>query len=337
MAATGSDETGCRQETASRQNRSSWRRIVSIVILISRHISRLESSVFQIAQDARPELDTVAQRQGVGMGRAFLRTRENVKSTEDHFCTPRPVPICELIGAAGKRQMHRDSDNLRHRVTRWTSVQKVLIPIFDPPVVGCCCSKTGERESGCEDVFAEAGVGVFCVEGVDEQRIPRVDGPGLMFGGQRGCRRHFLWNPTWVNPGPERLVEADHAEYFILQSTSCQRSRLRGRPMRCPRQQMPRCARNDKGLGNKEKAGGDFLQPCGQRFASLDEGVRGSLLRSISGRPPRRSDLRSSLWSMPRRSLLRTSLLRPRIHKLPRRRAIVSVSRRSSRHGWRPT
>ena len=58
-----------------------------------------------------------------------------------------------------------------------------------------------------------------------------------------------------------------------------------------------------------------------------------SLSRSAEIRQGR-SDRRSSPWSRPPRSPSRTSPSSPRRHRLPRRRAAASASRRSDRRGW---
>lgn len=72
--------------------------------------------------------------------------------------------------------MDCNADDFGERLVRRTSVQKVLVPIADLPVRGSGGGETGEREGRCEDMLAEAGIGIFGVEGVDEQGVAGLNG-----------------------------------------------------------------------------------------------------------------------------------------------------------------
>src|SRR5262245_41288349 len=67
VTTTRGDEAGRGEETAPRKNRSPRRRVVGVFILVRGYVTRLKTPVFDITHNARPQLDSITQRQRVGV------------------------------------------------------------------------------------------------------------------------------------------------------------------------------------------------------------------------------------------------------------------------------
>src|SRR3984957_4125305 len=227
VASAGSDEAGSGEKAVARKNFSARRRIVAIVAFVSRNVAQLQRVCLDVAEDARPELHARTESEGSGGRRTFVRARENMQTAEDHLRSAGSIPVGEFIRAFGERQMHRNADNIRHGMRRRPTVEQVLVPIFDAPVRGRSRGEAGERECRRQDVLAEAGVRVLGIEGINQERIVRLERAGSDNGIKRRRNLHFKWNPAFGNRAKERLVRAGHyAMYFTLQSTSSQHSYL---------------------------------------------------------------------------------------------------------------
>src|SRR5581483_7976891 len=153
--AGGGEEAGSRQKVAAR----SW--ILPVVGFVIRCIAGLQLPCFNIGQDARPELDTVAQRKGVGMRRALVRAGEHVQASEYDRTSAVSIPAGKLKRAAREGEVHRDADDFRQRVAGRAAVEQVFVPVLDAPVSGRDRREAGERERWRQNVLAEAGVRVL--------------------------------------------------------------------------------------------------------------------------------------------------------------------------------
>lgn len=141
---------------------------------------------FDIGEDARPELHAIAKSECIGVWGAFFRTREHMEAPEDHLAAAGTKPVGELEGAAGEGEMDGNADDFGHGVDGRSAVEQVFVPVAETPMWRRGCGEASEGESGCEDVLAEAGIGVFRVEGIDQQGIARLDGCGCDGGEERG-------------------------------------------------------------------------------------------------------------------------------------------------------
>jgi hypothetical protein len=109
------------------------------------------------------------------MRRTFLRTRENVKPSQDYLGATRAVPIGQLVGTPRKGQMYGNADHLGQRARRGSSMQQVFVPVLDAPMIRRGCGQAGQGETWGQHVLAEARVGIFRIERVNEQSIVRFD------------------------------------------------------------------------------------------------------------------------------------------------------------------
>ena len=128
------DQAGGREETPPRQNRPARGRILAIVVLVSRHVARLQPPGFNVAQDARPKLHAIAERQRIGMRRTLLGTRQHVQSAQHHLAPAPRYHRAKFKRPLRERQMHRDPHNFRHGLAGRRPRQQVLVPILQTPV-----------------------------------------------------------------------------------------------------------------------------------------------------------------------------------------------------------
>ena len=104
-------------------------------------------------------------------------------SGQDSTCSPPSITLlprlryqCASSNARLREsQMHRDPDDLRHRLERRPPVEQVFIPISNLPVRRRRRREAGQRQRRRQHVFAEAGVRIFGIEGIDQQRVARLD------------------------------------------------------------------------------------------------------------------------------------------------------------------
>ena len=122
-----------------------------------------------------PELHAVAERERVGVRRAFVRARKNVQPSENHLRAPSAIPVRQFIGPPRESQMHGDADDLRHRPKWRSSIEKILVPVVNAPMFRRGGGETGQGERWREHVLAEAGIRILGIEGVDQERVVRLD------------------------------------------------------------------------------------------------------------------------------------------------------------------
>src|SRR5262245_55659814 len=82
--------------------------------------------------------------------------------------------------------MDRDPDDLGKRVERWRTLEQVLIPVRNLPVARRGPGNASQGERWRENVFAEAGVRIFRVERIDQERGTRPWWVGPCLGVESG-------------------------------------------------------------------------------------------------------------------------------------------------------
>src|SRR3984957_5849531 len=106
--------------------------------------------------------------------------------------------------------MDGDADHLRHGPKRRTSVEQILVKVLDAPVRWRSCRKAAQRQSRCEHVLAEAGVGVLGIEGIDQQRVMRFERYPRFVGIKSRHNSHLRWKPAPGNVTKEGFAGCDH-------------------------------------------------------------------------------------------------------------------------------
>src|ERR1700750_2422015 len=109
------------------------------------------------------------------MRRALFGTGQHVQTAEDDLTAAAAIPAGQFVSPFGKGAGGGDSDDFWHGRKRRAAVEKVFIPVFHVPVRGGRRCETGEAECWGEDMFAEAGVGVLRIKGIDQEGVARLD------------------------------------------------------------------------------------------------------------------------------------------------------------------
>ena len=78
-------------------------------------------------------MDSIADGQGIGVRRDFLRAGESMESAQDDQGTALAVPASQLVCALGKGEMDGDADDLGKGIEGGRSLQQVYIAILDGP------------------------------------------------------------------------------------------------------------------------------------------------------------------------------------------------------------
>lgn len=222
VASAGGDDACGGEETGAREDGTARGGVQAIVAVVGGEVAGLQEAGFDIGENARPELNPVAEGERVGVRSAFIRARENVQAAEDDFCAAGAIPAGEFKGAFGEGEMDADAGDFGHGRKGRATVEKIFVPVADLPVRGSGGGEAGESESGSEDVLAEAGVGVFGIEGIDEQGVARSDRRSGRSVVEERRVSHFGRGPAvFQGPANERTW-CSHAKYFTFQSTWCQ-------------------------------------------------------------------------------------------------------------------
>ncbi len=191
VATPGGDQAGRRQEAPSRQQVAAGGRVVAVGAAVAPAIGRPQRPRLDVAEDLRPDLHPLADRQRVGVRGGLLGARQDVQPAEHHRRPPFPIPPRQRVRPLGERQVDRDPDDLRERLPRRRALQQVLIPVRHLPVRRRRARDARQRQRRRQDVLAEAGVRVLRVERVDQQgrlrpQPARPDG-GVERGGLPQC------------------------------------------------------------------------------------------------------------------------------------------------------
>ena len=83
VATPCSDQTSRGQKAASRQKIAARRRVVTIGPTIATVIDGLQYAGFHVAENLRPQMDSLPYRQSVGVWSSLVGTRQHMQSAED--------------------------------------------------------------------------------------------------------------------------------------------------------------------------------------------------------------------------------------------------------------
>jgi hypothetical protein len=108
--------------------------------------------------------------------RRFLGRRQNVQPPENDLGAPAAIPLCERVGAMRECQVHGDADDLGKRIERRRALQQILVPVPQCPVLGRAGCHGRQRQRRRQDMFAEAGMRILAVEGIDQERVTTAHG-----------------------------------------------------------------------------------------------------------------------------------------------------------------
>src|SRR5580658_2965534 len=175
-----------------------------------------------IRQDARPELDAIADGERIGVRGTLFRTRQHMQPSQDDLASAASVPVRKLEGALREGQVDGNPNKLRHGPKGWPAVQQVFVPISYVPVFGSRRGKASESEGGSEHVFAEAGVRVFRIEGIDQKGEAWLERSRGCSGIEERRAGHLRRKPKGTSGLEKGCGRSAHEIKFILQSTLCQ-------------------------------------------------------------------------------------------------------------------
>ena len=92
MAAPRGDQAGGGQEPAAGKQVAARRRVVAIGAPVAPAVDRPERPRLDVAEDLRPDLHALADRQGVGVRGGLLGARQDVQPAQDHLRPPLAIP-----------------------------------------------------------------------------------------------------------------------------------------------------------------------------------------------------------------------------------------------------
>ena len=223
------------EKAASRQHVAARRRVFAVRTAVAPPVDRLERPRLDVAEDLRPDLHTLADRQRIGVRGDLLGARQDVQPAQDHLRPPLTIPGRQGIGAIGERQMDGDPDDLRERLPGRRSLQQVLIPVGDLPVRRGRPRDARQCQRGREDVLAVAGMWVLGIKRVDqESRLParrtRVN-RRVKEGAHRSARGihgDFMGESFFqMSTNRDDFSLDARGEYFALQTNSALRYKVR--------------------------------------------------------------------------------------------------------------
>ena len=92
VAAPRGDQAGRRQEAPPRQQVAARRRVVAVGTPVAPPVDRPERPRLDVAEDLRPDLDALADRQGVGVRGDLLGARQDVQPAQDDLRPALAIP-----------------------------------------------------------------------------------------------------------------------------------------------------------------------------------------------------------------------------------------------------
>ena len=211
VTAARGNQAGSGQEALPRKNRSAGRRVLAIVSLVGGRVFRLQAALFHVRQDPRPKLHAIADGKRVRVRRTLFGAREDMQAAQHDLTSAAPVPLREFERSLGEGQMDGDAHHLRHGRKRRPPIEQILVPILELPVLRCRRREAGQRERWRQHVLPKTRVGVFRVEGIDQQRIARLYRSCERCGVEEGRLRHLGRAPSAPRRHHPRLVSSSHA------------------------------------------------------------------------------------------------------------------------------
>ncbi len=106
------------KKPVARQEIASRRRIIAIGPAKIAMVDGLERIALDVLENTGPELNTVADRDRIGVLGRFFGHCHDMQPAEHDSRTPAPVPIRELVGSICKRQVNRNGHELGKRIER---------------------------------------------------------------------------------------------------------------------------------------------------------------------------------------------------------------------------
>jgi hypothetical protein len=106
------------QERLSRQNCSSRRQIQGVGARVIGFIARAQRVSLYVFKNLGPELYAVTDGNRVGILAGLIRAGQYMQAAEHDAAALPAIPVSQLIGAPGKRQMDGDTYDLWQRITR---------------------------------------------------------------------------------------------------------------------------------------------------------------------------------------------------------------------------
>ena len=169
VAAPGGDDARRGQESTARQQVAPRRRVEVVIAIESGYVARPKRASFDVAQDCRPGLHTVADAHSVSVRRHLLLASVHVHAAKNHSRAHRPVPGGEFAGATRERQVHGDADHLGDRPRGRRPLQEVLVPVPEPPGRRRGGGDRREREARRQHVLPEAAMRRLRIERIEQQ------------------------------------------------------------------------------------------------------------------------------------------------------------------------
>src|SRR5262245_21863071 len=120
--------------------------------------------------------------------------------------------------------MDSDSDDLGKWLPGWRSLQQVFIPVRHGPVMRCGSCDTSERQGRSEHMFAEIGMWVFGIKGIDEQGMSPLDHRRPPCWIQLRRYTHWSWNPSCFHVQHSSRCSCQHD--FAMQSKCSKKEKL---------------------------------------------------------------------------------------------------------------
>ena len=195
VAAARGNQAAGGEEAFARQDGTAWGRVLAILGFVGRGVARLKAACFHVRHDARPKLDAVAHRQRVSVRRTFLGTRQHVQASQHHLAPTAAVPLGEFESPPRKCEVNGNAHQLRQRVEGWAAMQQIFVEVVNSPVGRRGGRKTRQRQRRSEHVLAKTRVPIFRVEGVDQQRVARLERARNGARVETRCLGHLPRNP----------------------------------------------------------------------------------------------------------------------------------------------
>jgi len=109
---------------------------------------------------------------------ALLGARQYVQPAQNHLASPVAIPLRQFESPLRKRQMHRDSDDLRNWRARRAPIKQILVPILHFPMCRSRGRKTRHRQRRRQNMLPETRVWVLRIKRIDQQGVTRTDRRG---------------------------------------------------------------------------------------------------------------------------------------------------------------